>query len=158
MEKGEASVTLDLKWSKDAPALEKGDMTVVVLFQPKLISPLKAELLALSRNYLFNLPNENLMKMTSGLVIKDDKGESYGGALLLFFVGTDSKVDFRKSEKQTIPIRIQNENRFTGEPAIEGKGVLTFGLFKEDDPTLDQVKSTKYKQISNVVSQDVNLK
>ena len=157
-EEGTALVTLEFKWSKNVADLKKEDMTVVVLFQPKLIAPLKAELLALSRDYSFNLPNDDLMKMTSGLSIKDDKGNSYSGALILFFTGADSKVDFRKSAKQKIPIRIQSENRWTGEPAIMGKGVLSFGLFKEDDSKLNHMKGTKYRQLSNVVSQEVELK
>jgi hypothetical protein len=156
--KGTALAALEFKWSKGATGMKKGDMTVVVLFQPKLIAPLKAELLALSRNYSFNLPNDDLMKMTSGLSIKDEKGNAYSGALILFFAGNDSKVDFRKSRKQTIPIRIQSENRWAGEPAIKGKGVLSFALFEEADPEHDHMKSTKYKQLSNVVSQEVDLK
>jgi hypothetical protein len=83
---------------------------------------------------------------------------SSGGALVLFFSGADSKVDFRKSAGQTIRIRIESENKWTGQPAIMGKGVISVGLFRQDNPDLDQLKSTKYKQLSNVVNQEVELK
>jgi hypothetical protein len=39
-----------------------------------------------------------------------------------------------------------------------GKGVISVGLFRQDNPDLDQLKSTKYKQLSNVVNQEVELK
>ena len=76
---------------------------------------------------------------------------------MLFFTVADSKLDFRKSGRQAIPIHIQGENPVTGEPSVMGKGVLSVGLFKEDDPELDQMKSATYRQISNVVSQEVDL-
>ncbi len=153
-----ASVTLEFTWAKEVPGLKQGDMTVVVLFQPKLVAPLKAELLAQEHNYAFNMPNEHLMKLTWGVMGEDEKGNVYGGALILFFTDEKSKVDFRKSAKQILPIRIQAEDRMLGIPAIAGKGVLSFGLFKQDDPKVDQIKSTKYKQLSKVVSQEVELK
>lgn len=155
---GTGRAALDFAWSPEAPALAKEELTVVVLFQPKLISPLTAELMAIRRNYSFSLPNDHLMRMTSGLVITEGAGPAHDGALMLFFAGADSQVDFRTSARYEIPLRIQPANRLTGEPAVMGKGVLSIGLFKEDDPTHDQLKSIRYRPLSNVVSHEVDLK
>jgi hypothetical protein len=73
---GTALASLDIQWAKEVPDLKQKDMTVVILFQPKLIFPLRAELLAVGRDVLINVLQDGLMKMTSGLVIKDDKGNS----------------------------------------------------------------------------------
>ncbi len=156
----EALAMLELSWGKEADSLglKKEEVTVVALFQPRLIAPLNAALLALKRSYAFSLANDDLSKMVSALAIKDGKGKAQEGVLLLFFTGSDSKLDLRKSGKCTIPIRIEGGNSVTGQPAIEGVGVLSFALFREDDPRLDQIKSTKYTQVSNVVSRQVELK
>lgn len=155
---GQADVTLELIWSKTRAPIDKGKVTVVFLFSPKPVSALGPDLLKMSRDYIFNLPTDDLFRWLSGLVITTSDGKTHDGALALFATQTESATDFRKSGKFTFPIPIQSANRFTGQPAIEGEGALYIAVFKEDDPALDQMKSTKYKQLSNVASKSVNLK
>jgi len=155
---GKADVTLELTWSKTRAPIEKGEVTVVFLFSPKPVSVLGPDLLKLSRDYIFSIPTGDLFRMLSGLVITTPDGKTHDGALVLFGTDTESATDLRKSGKFTFPIPIQSENRFTGQPAIQGEGTLYVAVFKEDDPALDQMKSTKYKQLSNVASKSVTLK
>lgn len=155
---GKADVTLELTWSETGVSIVKEEVTVVFLFSTIPVSVLGPDLLKLSRDYIFNFPTDDLFRMLSGLVITTPDGKTHEGALALFGTRPEFATDLRKSGKFTFPIPIQSENRFTGQPAIQGEGTLYVAVFKQDDPVLSQMKSTKYKQLSNVDSKSVTLK
>jgi hypothetical protein len=155
---GKADVTLELNWSKTHAPIEKGEVTVAIVFSPMPVAVLGPDLLKLSRDTLFSLPTSDLFRILSGIIITTQDGKTHHGALALFATRDESTVDLRRPGKFTFPIPIGTENSFTGQPALQGEGLLYAAVFKQDDPSVDQMKSTKYKQLSNIANKAVILK
>jgi len=185
---GKANVTLEMKWNDVPQGLKKGEVTITFLFSPHPTSALGPDIFKLPRlpdPYILTMHATGFYSLVSGVEIKTADGKEDDGALVLFgtldksskssadlrkigkvLFGTQTKsaTDLRKSGKFTFPIPIQSPvppNPLMGEPAIpaiQGEGTLYVAVFKQDDPSLDQRESTKYKQLSNVASKSVNLK
>mgnify|MGYP003753552529 CR=1 FL=1 len=100
-------------------------------------------------NILYEKQMENLCEKMQMLQTSMEKMTKQMNAL---------KTDTNENIKITIPIKIQEGNNVTGEPRIKGKGVLSFCLLKKDNSKVEHLGKTSYSQLSNVVSQQVELK
>lgn len=157
-EPGKAKITLQVSWQNKIDNIDKKDLAVVFLFQPKLVYKLSREILALDYNYVVNLLAENINCKMTELSYKENNESKYGGALLYFYTTPDSSIDLSKSCEKEFIIPIQAGSLKTGEPTIMGTGTLCVSIFKKDDPDINHLKSKNYKQLSNVASTFINLR
>lgn len=150
---GKADVTVGLTWSKTGATLDKADVRVVFLFAPQGVTALGPEILATSRNYTFNMPNDDLWRMVSGLTITMPDGKTHGAGLLLIGTQKAGSVDLLKSGRFTFPIATGDSEQ----NPVHGEGALSVAVFRADDPK-QEFKNPKYTQLSKVATKSVDFK
>ena len=146
LEKGELTVEID--WGKAPPTLEAKDVTLILLFQAtsepimKLDGPTLAKL---SDNWELGVLDNDCT-----WVLRTAGDAKKGGEVLQIISGSGKAKegpDFRRSGKYPLRFRLSYS---AGALGLNTENVQA-ALFQQTDPKKDQLTSTNYKLLSNVV-------
>ena len=159
----EADVTVRIDWKPGVRGIKKQEVTVVFLFQRVFVAKLYPALLTLSRTFSASFPKPGIIRITSGLDVDSERKtirtteerKEFECALIMFNTLDDAALNLLQSGEYTFPIKLKAPAMME-EPNIRSKGILSVVVFKEDDPRFDQMKSTKYVQLSNEIRQSVD--
>lgn len=156
-ESGKAAITLQFNWHNKSEKINRKDLVVVFIFEPKLIYKLSSDILSQDHKYTVNILPENIVCKMAELSYKEKNESKYGGALISFYPSPECTIDLTESCEKTFVIPIQPGSLKTGAPTIMGRGTLCVSLFKKEDANINHLNSKNYKQLSNVASTFVNL-
>lgn len=148
----EVTVVVKWTWAKDADKPDPAEITVALLFPGRGGARLGKEVFKLRSGTKMNQVSEGaLWRMMSDLDTTDAGGRktSAGTLVLHFQAGKEGKVDFRGNGE--FAFKMPLEGGGSGLPKIAARGTVSVGVFKEDDPKADQLKSTSYVALSDVV-------
>ncbi len=151
---GQADVTVQLDWAAAPAPLAQSDVTVVLVLAPTSANILGSSLLATRRGFTLSMPAKGWRRMVTDLVVRVD-GVAHDGSLALFYTADKAAADLRKSGTYTLALPLPPEFRGAAPAAVPGEWFVTVAVFKQDDPKCDQVKSIRYRPLSNTVTQPI---
>lgn len=151
---GQADVALQLDWAAAPASLAQSEVTVVLVLAPTSANILGSKLLATRRGFTLSMPAKGWRRMVTDLIVRVD-GVAHDGSLALFYTADKAAADLRKSGTHTLALPLPPEFRGAAPAAVPGEWFVTVAVFKQDDPKCDQVKSIRYRPLSNTVTQPI---